>query len=64
MGVSTSICGVLVGKLALSVSFRCVLFCLFVLATCVMVCCLMVMMCCGMMMTGRRLMMLVCRMSR
>jgi len=53
-----------VGKLALSVSFRCVLFCLFVLATCVMVCCLMVMMCCGMMMTGRRLMMLVCRMSR
>lgn len=59
MGLSTSLCGVLVGKLAMTVSFRRVLFCLFVLANCVMVCRLVVMMRGGMVMTGCRVMLLM-----
>jgi hypothetical protein len=54
----------LVGKLAMLMSYRCVLFGLFVLTNRVMVRCLMVMMRGGMVVTGRRLMMLMRRMSR
>ena len=64
MRVSTSLCGMLVGKLAMVMSCRRVLFGLFVLANRVMVRRLMVMMRGGMVVTGRRVMMLMRRMSR
>jgi hypothetical protein len=63
MGVRTSLCGMLVGKLAMVMSCRRVLFGLFVLANRVMVRRLMVMMRRGMVVTGRRVMMPNCRMT-
>lgn len=64
MRVSTSLCGMLVGKLAMFQSGRGVLFGLFVLAERVMMLCLMMMVRGSMVVTGRVVMMLTRRMFR